>query len=310
MSIFEYIFLVGSGIAVVLGVLLVSHTLLIFHRQRKGLLPPEQQVDIKIFGAEIHGGRPLAIFVIGVMLILFPLKFSVDVLKPGPPPHPGPPIVPKPITYITIAEADEPTYEGLHFLKDIRVIDLRSRIPVPKEKKAQEYSPVTWTRYTLLEKLSRDRDFVDFEFGTTGFDVYVRCLTHTYVLRKVTGPHFHGKRELKHTWQIRIDMKDVKAGGDILIINEATYWNAFSGDSREWAAMTVTEKTDVIAMVILFPKDKPFNRYMLYAYPHGSAEPLEFRGESIVIPSENDQVLLWRIKDPKEGYTYQVNWTW
>ncbi len=310
MSIFEYVFLVGSGLAVLLGILLVSHALLIFHRQRKGTLPPGPQVYLKIFGAEIRGGRPIAIFVIGVTLVIFPLKFSVDVLKPPPPPPPGPSIVPKPTKYVEVAEAAEPTYEGFHLLKDIRVIDLRSRIPIPKDKKGKEYSPVTWTRYTLLEKLTQDREFVDFEFGTTGLDVYVRCLTHEYILRKVTGPHFHGNIELKNTWQIRVGVKDVELNEDFLIINEATYWNAFSGEIKEWAAMTVTEKTDLSAMVILFPKDKPFKKYKLYAYPHGSRKLKQFRGESVVIPSENDQVLLWRIEEPKEGYTYQVNWTW
>ncbi len=310
MSTFEYIFLVGSVLAVLLGVSLVFHTLVIFHRQRKGTLPASPQVYLKIFGAEIRGGRPLAIFVIGATLIIFPIKFSVDVLKPPPPPQPGPSTVPKPSKYVQLAEAAEPTYEGFRLLKDIRVIDLRSRIPVPEDKKGEEYSPVTWTRYTLLKKLSADRKFVDFEFGATGSNVYPRCLTHEYELREVTGPHFHGKIKLKHTWQIRVDVKDVKTNEDFLIINEATYWNAFAGEEKEWAATTVTEKTDVIAMVILFPQDKPFKKYRFYGYPHGSRELKQFRGKSTVIPSENDQVLLWRVENPKEGYTYQINWTW
>ncbi len=307
---FEYIFLVSSIIVVLLGILFVIHTLLIFHRQRKGTLPSGPQVDLKIFGTEIHGGRSFAIFVIGVLLIIFPLKYSVDILKPPPGPQPGPSIVPQPINFVEVAEAAEPTMKGFHVLKDIRVIDLRSRIPVPEDKKNEEYSPVTWSRYTLLRKLSADIEFVDFEFGTTGINVYPRCLTHEYTLRKVTGPHFHGKIKMKHTWQIRVDVKNIKTNEDFLVINEATYWNAFAGEEKEWAAMAVTEETDLIAMVILFPEDKPFNNYTLYAQPHKLQVVKPFRDPSILIPSENRQVFLWKIEKPKKGYTYQANWTW
>ena len=310
MSTSQYVFLIGSGLAVLLGISLVLGTLLIFHRQRKGILPPGPQVDLKILGVEIRGGRPLVVFLVGVVLTIFPLWFSVDYSKPRPPPGPGLSIVPMPIEYIKVPEAAEPTYEGFHLLKDIRVIDLRSRIPVPEDKKGEEYSSVTWTRYTLLKKLSAGRTFVDFEFHTTGVALYARSLTHEYDLWKLTKPHFHGKIKMKHRWYVHVDVKDVKTNQDFVIINEATYWNAFSGEKKEWAVIVVTDETDVIAMVIMFPEDKPFKNFTLYAYPHGSRELKQFRGKSTVVPSENHQVLLWRIENPKKRYAYQLNWTW
>jgi hypothetical protein len=200
---------------------------------------------------------------------------------------------------------------GFRILKDIRLVDLRSRVPVPENKRDQELSPVTWTRYTLLRKLSSSRDYVDFEFGTTGVKVSPRCLTHEYQLRKLTGPHSHGKAKLRETWQVRVDVRNVRVNEDFLVINEVTYWNAFSGEDQDWVGMPVEEKTDLIAMILLFPEKKPFKGYDLFYSPHHASQTLKpFRDPSVVIPAENHQVLLWRIDKPVTGRQYQIDWTW
>ncbi len=312
MSPIEYLFVALSTVIALSGLALVLHSLWIFHRQRTGRLPPSPQISLKFFNLELTGERPLAIFGIGACLVVFPLIYSVEVVTEASRPSVSPNIVPAPGPgeFKEVQEANEPSYKGFHFLKDVRVIDLRSRLPVPKGKEDQEYSPVTWVRYTLLEKLSSEKELIGFEFGTTGVGLNPRCLTHEYDLLKVTGPHLHGEVSLSETWQVQVDVKNEKPGVPFLIINEATYWNAFGGEEQEWAAMNVGEETELIAMVILFPKDKAMKSYDLRFGPHKTKELAPFRDKAVAFRSENHQVFVWKIENPKAGYTYQVDWTW
>ncbi len=314
MSPSEYLFVILSSVIALLGVGLVLHSLWIFHRQRIGKAPAGPQVSLKFLDKiELTGTRPLAIFAIGAALVVFPLGFSVKVIIDANTPTLQPGIVPDPKKgeFTEVVSATEPTYEGFHFLKDVRVIDLRSRIPVPVGKRKEKHSPVTWVRYTLLETLSDDEEVIDFEFGTTGVGLAPRCLTHEHDLIKVTGPHFHGDLKLSETWQVRVNVHGERPGAPFLIINEATYWNAFGGEADEWASMTTTDQeTDLIAMVILFPEHKPIKSYDLYAYPHKTRDRVPFRDSAVAFRSENHQVFVWKIVRPKSGYTYEVDWTW
>ena len=46
----------------------------------------------------------------------------------------------------------DPIYDGVEILKDVRIIDLRGRVPVPPEKKTSDkVSSATWVRYTLMK---------------------------------------------------------------------------------------------------------------------------------------------------------------
>ncbi len=307
----EYLFLIIAFIMVLLGIYLIFHTLHIFRKQRRGELKHSPNVDIGFMKLKIKGGRPIAIFVLGILLLVLPLKYTVDVMTHPSGTHVYKRIVPVPNNVERVAEASEPSYEGFRIKKDIRVIDLRSRISVPENKKDELYSPITWTRYTLLQKLSKDKDYVNFEFATTGPKVTPRCLTHDYIPIEVTGSHRHGDVEMTNTWQLRVDVKNIDVGKDILIVNEATYWNGFAGEKEDWASMAVSEETDSIAMVVLFPDDKPFISHRRYSQPHDSKEiPKTFRGRDVLIPSENSKVLVWKIEQPREGYAYQLDWTW
>ncbi len=223
-----------------------------------------------------------------------------------------PSIVPDPIAYKVAPTLPEPDYKNFHILKDVRIIDLRSHRLVPAHKKDEKYSPVTWSRYTLMEKNTESSAPLVFEFGTSGVDLSPRCLTHEYQLVKSTGPHFHGKTNLKNTWHVQVDVSDEKLFRPFLVITEATYWNAFNEKDKEWAAMVAQENTvtDELVMIILFPKKRTFHKLIRYAYQHKEEERKQFRGTDTVIPSKNGQVLLWRIKNPVPGYVYEAHWDW
>lgn len=223
-------------------------------------------------------------------------------------------VVPPPKDFKEVKSLPEPTYNGFTFKKDLRIIDLRSRIPVPKDKKdkkEEKLSPVTWTRFTVMTKDREDVNPLDFEFGTTGI-LYPRCLTHEYELFKSLDPHYHGDINLKNTWHVRVDLSEEQVGDyPFLLINEATYYNAFAGEKSEWASITAQKgaKTELIGMVILFPEDKPFKTYALYEYKHGQMKK-PIRSPTTITPSANNLVFVWKIPNPKPGYAYHLEWTW
>ena len=123
----------------------------------------------------------------------------------------------------------DPEYDGVEILKDVRIIDLRGRVPVPPEKKTSDrISSATWVRYIHIKKL-KERNFVEFESATTGAGIDARSLTHKYELITTKQPHFHGSAQVKPT-VLKIDISNERVGQEFLVINEMTYWNAFAGD--------------------------------------------------------------------------------
>lgn len=267
-------------------------------------------VEAKIFGFQFKGGRIFGVFGLGVAMLLVPLKFSLDVLA-APSQGPGRHVVPIPeeSSIIDSVLEDEPVYAGFHFLKDIRLIDLRSRVPIPENKLEDRYSPVTWTRYSLLEKSLDAPDTLQFEFGTTGLDLTPRSLTHEYSLVRASAPHVHGSDTLRHTYRVMTNVADEPPNQPFLVVTEVTYWNGFRNDSTDWAGMRAQAGTDEVGMILLFPDEKPMKTYGLEICPPGPACSV-FRGEHVLIPSANKKILVFKVPHPRANHTYRVRWTW
>jgi len=201
----------------------------------------------------------------------------------------------------------DPVYDGVEILKDVKVVDLRGRVAVPPDKKTTDkISPASWVRYTLMKKL-KPKDFVEFESATTGAGIDARSLSHRYELITTRNPHFHRGVPVKPT-VLKIDISNEPIGQEFLVINEMTYWNAFTGEEGDWAAMHRLQHED-IAMVVLFPEDKPVKSSEFLEYkPGGQPEPFRGRHKSYV--SENGLVLFWGPEDLKRDFVYEVKWRW
>ena len=109
---------------------------------------------------------------------------------------------------------------------------------------------------------------------------------------------------LRYLEQFRWSFKS--AGNHCL--NEMTYWNAFTGDDTDWAAMHRVQNEE-IAMVVLFPEDKPLKKHTFLQYEKG-AQPESFRGRHKSYVSENGLVLFWAPEELKRDLVYQVKWHW
>jgi hypothetical protein len=86
-----------------------------------------------------------------------------------------------------------------------------------------------------MKKL-KERNFIEFESATTGAGIDARSLTHGYQLITTKQPHFHGSVRVTPV-VLKIDISNEPVGQEFLIISEMTYWNAFTGEDADWAAM-------------------------------------------------------------------------
>ena len=156
-------------------------------------------------------------------------------------------------------------------------------------------------------KKMKERSFVEFESATTGAGIDARSLTHGYELITTKQPHFHGSVRV-NPMVLKIDISNEPIGQEFLVINEMTYWNAFTGEDADWAAMHSAQNEEV-AMVVVFPKDKPVKSYDLFQYKPGM-QPEPFRGRHRSYVSDNGLVLFWGPEDLKRDSIYQVQWRW
>ena len=157
-----------------------------------------------------------------------------------------------------------------------------------------------------MKKL-KQKSFVEFESATTGAGIDARSLTHRYELITTKQLHYHGSTAVKPV-VLKIDISNEPIGQEFLVINEMTYWNAFTGDDADWAAMHRVQNEEV-AMVVLFPEEKPVKSYEFLQYEKG-AQPEPFRGRHRSYVSENGLVLFWGPEDLKRNFVYQVRWRW
>lgn len=250
-----------------------------------------------------------------------------------------PAIVPKPSTLRASQQniLPPPDYGKFIILKDIRVIDLRSRKKLNfwESKHGGTYSPVTWLRYTMLKKKSEhlDAQRVTFRYGTTGFAVYPRSLTHEYdLLFSKKDKKLHPLRKLNEVWHVNVDVSEEK-DKEFLVVTEATFWNAFQG-KKEWASIKAVDmNTGSIAISLLFPENNPYRNIKLYKVNTETTDEKEITSEQINNNSmlstgskngitnesyhlfkgkrgQTKSSVFWLVKNPQVGFRYDIKWEW
>lgn len=218
--------------------------------------------------------------------------------------------VPKP--NIIKKRPESQNYDSFHFLEYRNVIDLRTRKLASPDKKDQNYSPVTWIRELRLKRPSSEK-YIDIELHTSGRDIFPRCVTHEYEIYGYQDIISHGNFDVKIARCVRVKLDDAPVNEPFTIRIEATYWNAFQGESREWASMALPGKIDLISLMILFPSD---NSYINEKY-FFTEQRLPSNLTTFSDPDKElgEDFLRWDIKErdikePHEDCFYLVQWDW
>ena len=239
-------------------------------------------------------------------------------------------IVPTPDnkSYKIVTSLLEPSYNKFKILRDIRVLDFRSRKKLPfwHGKLDGRYSPVTWVRYTLANKQDEDATELVFRYATSGY-LSPRSLTHDYDLEFCPNCPLHPNRKTREAWHIVAKVENEPVGEDFLVVTEATFWNAFQGNenNKEWASISVTdEDTDMIGISLIFPDDTTYkdlnlyktsketkNKTLLNLPPDGEVTKGENgTTEYKLFLDQKSRTVFWFINDPDSDYRYDVEWTW
>ena len=288
-------------VPIIIGIVLISITL------KRSVREGGPLMELEFLGVKLRLSRSLMLIAFGGILIGSPSYFVFTAKA-----TPSISVVPKPPDSAVeeVNHLDKPNYEALVFLKDIRVVDLRSRRKIPKSMEDKPFSPTTWTRYTLVRK-TRQVDDITFQFATTGVGLSPRCLSHPYKLRRAVESDIHGGRILKQNWEIVVNVSEVPVDQEFLIINEVTYWNSFRGEESEWASIKAqSETTEEIGLLVIFPDEKPYKHFTMFSYPHGSDQKQPFRGDLSIFPSKTFRTFYWKIPNPRADYAYELDWTW
>ncbi len=110
-------------------------------------------------------------------------------------------------------------------------------------------------------------------------------------------------------WQVNVDVSSVPLNQEFLLAVQSETEGAFKTRDHWWTAMAVTDTVGSASMRILFPRELPYRSAVFLMYPNDL--PSEARAfEGIMLKGWNQTELLWEIDDPKQGYTYKVQWDW
>ena len=142
----------------------------------------------------------------------------------------------------------EPSYEAFRFVRDISILDLRSSFEAPWYTHLSGWLPIgekprvrpaLLKNYMVVRKMSPANE-IHLTYGTSG-RLDVRCLTHQAELRRAEKTVNDRTTE---TWEVIADVSSVPVGQDFEIAVEATYWNAFRGESGDDYTTYAHEQTE------------------------------------------------------------------
>jgi hypothetical protein len=262
----------------------------------------EGEAKIKLFGLDLHvTGRAVVQVVLGAVLIVLPLIIANVVRAQVVPPQPS---------VTTVDRISDPDHSAFVFLHDVSVLDLRGSTahPLLKHINKTKTNPATLINTMLIRK-TKAADTISFTYATSG-TLSARCLTHTCELRRAVQSDQHASGDLTETWELTAKITDVAPGQEFTLITEVTYWNAFDSAAKQWFATYANSQSEPedLSMVLLFPENKPFTRYDLYQYAHGSTQRQTATGNTRVIPGAGHLALYWEIFQAQSNDTYEAHW--
>ena len=68
-------------------------------------------------------------------------------------------------------------------------------------------------------------------------------------------------------------------------------------------------KTDLIAVWLLFPEDRPYRTYSLVSYPNDRSEGPRVMNSRYAIDHPYGSLIGWSVVNPDENFVYECRWT-
>ena len=206
-------------------------------------------------------------------------------------------------------------FTAFRVLSDERVVDLRGWRLNPTADPAGDGSVVYQTRRELVKVAPAAELRV--EMRTSGRDVVMRGVRpNPEKVRALAAdkPGFVGEQAMK-VRQLVFDVADVPLEGEFPVQFTNTYWHSLQTPDEWWFGVIGYEGAFKVAMLVVFPADRPFRAYQLKTAPTRSTDPEErkpvpYTGPVITFAAEDKSWLYWEIPTPKANHVYRVDWTW
>ncbi len=215
-----------------------------------------------------------------------------------------PPVSPKMVSQLPESSADE----YFDIIKDISVFDLRAWKPTPPEQQQKRYSPVNYINYLHVRKKKQTAKFVA-HYATGGYAIDLRCITQEAdILQKASASHADEK-----AYSVEVNVEREPVGSEFLVVIEGTYWNGFANPKEETAS-TYTDR-DIsmlgeLALVVLFPEDKPFKGFDLLTKREGADHYSHYLDNSRQYADEQKRFIYWSIRGREPNAHYRIRWDW
>lgn len=192
----------------------------------------------------------------------------------------------------------EPT---LLVAEQIKVLDLR------RWQSSREH-PVELTDHHRFRRIPEDLTEIAFHYGTTGTLLRGRCLSHPdrYEWLPATANGHFPRLNVGCVLRLRLASPPGPAGCDVQ--NTIEYLDGFRGETREWFEANITNPTQCLSLLMLFPEEKPF-RSMRGLYQPRPGAPLHTVPEQPV-RLQQGRLASWHVSAPRVGEIYRVEWEW
>ncbi len=211
---------------------------------------------------------------------------------------------------VNVEIVPEATGTGFELIQHSIVCDLRSFRPVSSVDQEKQISPVIQHVRQRIKKTGQEESKYRLWAHTSGLDVYSRSLTHQDRLtvfaseeRRTVAKYLVRPRVLE------FDVSDDPDNREFTLQVTKTFWNAFQNPDQSWVGVVVGLPTRSISYLIIFPDDKPYTTFDLFAND-ANKNRIDLPAETYVLEDPGRRWLWWNIVNPKPGNGYNIDWEW
>ena len=221
----------------------------------------------------------------------------------------------QPLQYEEVAEFEPADYEGITFISDTLIFDLRQgTLAMPTDKEGDSVH-TTYLRRRI--RLLKDADYTGksplrYQFNVPAHKADVRCLNaklDPVLRRQKAAPGAGGEAS---RWELRLDLSRVPLETPIDVQLEIFMKDRLPDDfvtePRETAR--VEAPVGMLSMWLVLPENKPYESYRILELDPKSPGAAKAIHPSEGIEDSDGTIIYWSLLDPNPDRQYECHWVW
>jgi hypothetical protein len=202
----------------------------------------------------------------------------------------------------------EPLYTGDYRVEEtMMLMDLRNRVSTDGNAGAISRD-IKYRIDRVVRQRPTDVPYT-LQWGTNGqaIDNIISSTNPGMTTTEVKSGRF--AQTTKHTYISSIPAEEVPLNYPVEIDAQATFVNAFSGETEEWVGACPNEDTALLTMIVYCPENKRCTKARPMEQPIGSGE-ISFRGDTRPIIFDAGRTIVWNVPNPTKGVGYFIVFNW